>query len=279
MGSDCWKSSERTCDENSGRQESWAMVVDHDLRGSGLPEKMLCLTYDDGPGPQTCELGEYLRDEGIEATFFVIGRVAAEQRDVLEQLRVLGHRIGNHTWSHPGLVDLVLSGGDVVEEVALADTVIRPYVSDVMLLRPPYGSWRQKSRPDGAEDAPTSIVAERLRESGRFEDYVGPVKWDIVGEDWVCWRQGDSPDKCAIRHFEEIERVGRGIVLLHDSSEEEHVRRRNRTMEMTQILVSRLKRKGYRFVGLMAVPQIRAALEQKCSKCLPSRSTINGHPA
>jgi peptidoglycan/xylan/chitin deacetylase (PgdA/CDA1 family) len=77
------------------------MLFDHDLKGFDLPARTLCLTYDDGPGPHTLELGRFLHEEGIRAAFFVIGRVAAEQPEVLARLRAWGHLIGNHTWSHP----------------------------------------------------------------------------------------------------------------------------------------------------------------------------------
>ena len=138
------------------------MLADEGLDGAGLPPRTLCLTYDDGPGPHTAELGRFLFEQGIEAAFFVIGQLAAGALPVLRQLRAWGHVVANHTWSHPGLVDLALAGGDVVEEIARADAVIRPYAAGPVLLRPPYGSWRESSRPNGPQDAPTSIVAQRL---------------------------------------------------------------------------------------------------------------------
>ncbi len=236
------------------------MLIDGDIKGSDLPPKTLCLTYDDGPGPHTRELGRFLADEGISAAFFVVGRHAEGQEDVLRELRDGGHLIGNHTYSHPGLMTLLKAGGDVVAEVARADAVIRPFVTGGrVLLRPPYGSWREKTRPDGPEDAPTSPVAECLRRSGKLTDYVGPIKWDIVGEDWECWRRGASEEECARRHIEAVERAGRGIVLMHDSSDDPEMVPRNRTMQMTKLLVPALKARGYRFVGLDAVPQVRAA--------------------
>lgn len=238
------------------------MLVDHDLKGADLPPRTLCLTYDDGPGPDTGDLGRFLFEQGIPATFFVVGRAAMSQGALLTQLRRSGHRIGNHTWSHAGLVDLAMAGGDVVEEVALADAVIRPFASAPVLLRPPYGSWRRKTRPGGPEDAPTSIVARLLRASGRFDDYVGPIKWDIVGEDWECWRQGASAEQCAWRHLEAIDRIGKGIVLLHDGCEEKSLRAKNRTMQMTALMVPILRDKGYRFVDLADVPQVRAAMRE-----------------
>ncbi len=243
------------------------MLVDHDLKGADLPARTLCLTYDDGPGPGTRELGRFLHDQGIRAAFFVIGSVAASQGELLRQLADWGHIIGNHTWTHPGLVNLERAGGDVVEELARTDAAIRPYVSGPVYFRPPYGSWREKTRPDGPEDAPTSIVAQRLRASGRFEDYIGPIKWDIVGEDWKCWEQGLDVVECTRRHLQAVERVGKGIVLLHDSSEQGDLRCRNCTMQMTRELIPALMRAGYCFVGLDEVPQVIAA---QAAPALPS---------
>lgn len=197
------------------------------------------MTFDDGPGPQTRELGRYLYDNCVPATFFVIGQAAAEQLDLLRQLRDWGHTIGNHTWSHPGLVDLALAGGDVVAEVARADALIRDLESPPYLLRPPYGSWQSES--EGVH------VAQLLRDSGLFNDYVGPIMWDIVGEDWVYWEQGRSIQQCLHRHVDEIEGIGKGILLLHDSSENPDLRAENRAFELMTQLVPVLRSRGFQF--------------------------------
>src|SRR5581483_6461620 len=130
----------------------------------------------------------------------------------------------------------------------------------VVFLRPPYGSWRQKSRPDGPQDYPTSLAADLLNQSGRFVNYVGPVKWNIVGEDWACWEQGIPPEECARRYVEAAERAGRGIILMHDSADTEEARRRNRTLELTRLLVPLLEARGFRFAPLDAVPELRALM-------------------
>src|SRR3954447_5544944 len=114
------------------------MFLHADIKGFDLQHKKLCLTYDDGPGetdgagpgPRTAELGAYLAAEGIEATFFVIGRHAERHRAALESLRRCGHTIGNHAYSHPGLVRLVESGGDAVDELARTEAIIRPYIDN-----------------------------------------------------------------------------------------------------------------------------------------------------
>lgn len=133
------------------------MLLDHDINGAELPPGTLCLTYDDGPGPFTRELGRYLFEQSIPAAFFVIGRLAQRNRHLLGELRDWGHRIGNHTWSHPGLVQLASTGGDVVAEVVRTDEVIRPFASGPLMIRPPYGSWRPETDP-----SPCSVLSGRL---------------------------------------------------------------------------------------------------------------------
>lgn len=64
-------------------------------------EKSVCLTIDDGPCTDTAELLDLLDAYQAKAVFFLIGeRAAARPGDVREILR-RGHRIGNHTQTHP----------------------------------------------------------------------------------------------------------------------------------------------------------------------------------
>jgi peptidoglycan/xylan/chitin deacetylase (PgdA/CDA1 family) len=237
------------------------MFLHHGITGSSLPARTVCLTYDDGPGPRTDDLARYLHDQEISACFFVMGKHAVEYPATMARMRAWGHIVGNHTFSHPGLVDFALERGDVVAEIAAAHEAIKPYlVGRHVFLRPPYGSWRQQSRRDGPQDYPTSLVADRLNASGHFPDYVGPVLWDIVGEDWDCWRLGRSPEDCATRYITATEKAGRGIILMHDSSEAAAQIGRNRTFELTQLLVPALRERGYRFAPLAAVPELNGGL-------------------
>lgn len=241
-----------------------------DIKADGLPPRTVCLTYDDGPGetpgagpgPRTAELGEYLATRGISAAFFVIGRHAEGHRDVLARLAGWGHLIGNHTYSHPGLANLAASGGDVIDEVARADEIIAPFAgTGPRFLRPPYGNWREVEESAGPpRDRPLSIVARALNRDGRFRDCIGPINWDISGEDFDFWRRGSSAEDCARRYLDLIRQAGRGMVLMHDSSEDERMRRGNRTLEVTRLIVPALESEGYRFIRLDAIPQVRSAV-------------------
>jgi peptidoglycan/xylan/chitin deacetylase (PgdA/CDA1 family) len=236
------------------------MFFHKDLKGYDLPPKTLCLTYDDGPGADTLDLGRYLCGEGIRATFFVIGRHAEERPDALAELSAWGHHLGNHTYSHPGLVALAESGGDVVGEVARTDALLRPHVAGApVLLRAPYGNWRQK-QPGTDQDADTSIAAEVLNRSGKFPHYAGPVNWDISAADYDYWERGAPAEECAAAYLDKIRRIGRGIVLLHDSSEDPEAQPRNGALRVTRVLVPALKAEGYSFVSLLDVPQVRSAV-------------------
>ena len=115
-------------------------------------------------------------------------------------------------------------------------------------------------QPGTDRDSDTSIAADILNRSGRFYDYVGPINWDISAADYDFWKRSASAADCAAAYLEKIDRVGRGIILMHDSSEDPDVQPRNQALAATRILVPALKAKGYRFVGLDDVPQVRSAL-------------------
>jgi peptidoglycan/xylan/chitin deacetylase (PgdA/CDA1 family) len=245
------------------------MFFDRDIKGGRLPRGTVCFTYDDGPGatvgdgpgPHTLELAHYLFEQQVHATFFVIGRHAERHPDILRRLKEWGHLVGNHTYTHPGLVSVARGGGDVVPELEQTDRIIHPYVSGpVVFFRAPYGNWREQQSP-GGPDKPVSLVADLLNRSGQFPHYVGPVNWDITAEDWACWENGVSAAECAHRYLEEAERAGSGILLMHDSAPEDDLRRRNQSLPMTKMLVAGLKERGYRFVRLDAVPEVRTAMQ------------------
>ena len=65
------------------------------------PAKVVYLTIDDGPYPETTpRILKILHDEGVPATFFVVGRQVAKHPDLLKAEYEQGHAIGNHTYSH-----------------------------------------------------------------------------------------------------------------------------------------------------------------------------------
>jgi hypothetical protein len=83
------------------------------------------------------------------------------------------------------------------------------------------------------------------------------------------------PEAAARRYVDEVDRVGWGMILMHDSSEDDVLRARNQTLLMTKRMVPELKRKGYRFVRLDEIPQVRTAAMVRSRLVL---ATPDGHP-
>ena len=69
-------------------------------RGSGS-HRRVALTFDDGPDPRsTPRLLELLREAGISAAFFCIGKRVAANPELAAQIVREGHLLGNHTYTH-----------------------------------------------------------------------------------------------------------------------------------------------------------------------------------
>jgi peptidoglycan-N-acetylglucosamine deacetylase len=64
----------------------------------------VALTFDDGPDPvDTPKLLDLLREKGVKATFFVVGKRADQYPEIVRRAWAEGHLIANHTWSHYSL--------------------------------------------------------------------------------------------------------------------------------------------------------------------------------
>jgi len=109
------------------------------LRTGKGPEKLVALTFDDGPDKTyTPIVLDILSRKGVKATFFLIGRRIQEDPDVVRRIVQEGHLIGNHTYSHPRMLK---SGPDVERELSMMEGALRPFgVTANTLFRPPYGA-------------------------------------------------------------------------------------------------------------------------------------------
>jgi hypothetical protein len=69
-----------------------------------LADHEVVLTFDDGPSAKTTpHVLDALKHECIEATFFLIGRNAAANPQLVRRELAEGHTLGHHTFSHPFL--------------------------------------------------------------------------------------------------------------------------------------------------------------------------------
>lgn len=142
----------------------------------------------------------------------------------------------------------------MIGQLAAPDATLTDFIDgEVAFFRAPYGDWRLKGEA-------RSNVAEVLNRSAMAGRCVGPIGWDIDAGDVGFWRDDRPAEDCARAYLEAIERVGRGIVLMHDNTADiPEIRARNRALGMVRSLVPELRKLGYRFVRLDEVPQAASA--------------------
>lgn len=87
-------------------------------------EKIAYLTFDDGPTKTvTSNILDILKEENIKANFFVIGKKAQEQPELVKRAYEEGHYIANHTYSHNNKV-LYKNKESFIDEIKKTDEAI-----------------------------------------------------------------------------------------------------------------------------------------------------------
>jgi peptidoglycan-N-acetylglucosamine deacetylase len=222
-----------------------ALVAERQLMGNELSDKQIALTYDDGPGPRTAELADYLAQFGIPAAFFINGSKVPGKQRAIDTIVGRGHLLANHTHNHLQLTRL--SSDRIVQEIADTDAVLASAQPDgPFVVRAPFGAW-------------TGSTARAINAS-EMRKYVGSVFWDIGGAltttaaaDWDCWGKRYSIEACGDLYLNEIRTKKRGIVLLHDIH--------GNTVSMTKYIVPKLIEEGFVFVKLEDVPSVKRAIQ------------------
>jgi peptidoglycan/xylan/chitin deacetylase (PgdA/CDA1 family)/uncharacterized caspase-like protein len=199
------------------------------LSGSGLPNKTLVLTFDDGPHPtHTQKVLDVLAHYQLNAIFYEIGQnlgrldnkgqiketaAAAWSRKVL----AAGNLLGNHTYTHPCLPKL--SEEQVVKELDETSQMLKA-VDGVSpsLFRPPYGAISEAVRADADAQAMKTMI------------------WSIDSLDWA----DPVPISIANRVIGEAKDKGRGVILFHDIH--------GRAAEALPAIIETLQAEGFRFV-------------------------------
>jgi len=153
----------------------------------------LAITFDDGPHPvHTPRLLDILKERGIKATFYVIGKCVAEYPEIVRRMVAEGHEVGNHTWTHPQLTKLgaaaLASEINQTNDAIFQAAGVRPAT-----MRPPYG-------------ATNSSINKRLND----EFGLTVIMWSVDPLDWKIRKASHVSN-----HI--IQNAGSGsIVLAHD---------------------------------------------------------------
>lgn len=187
-----------------------------DLLVHGNPTlREVALTFDDGPyGETTEQILATLADEGVSATFFVVGRHVEDRPALVRAILNAGHEVGNHTYSHPRLTEI--SHEEARQElVKCEEAFFKATGTHMNLMRPPGMQFD-----DGLL---------RLAQDMGYTT----IHWNAVAGDYV-------PVEPAMVTKRVLWQVQPGsVILLHDSPD---------TARALPELIRRLKADGYRFV-------------------------------
>jgi peptidoglycan/xylan/chitin deacetylase (PgdA/CDA1 family) len=110
-------------------------------------KKAVALTFDDGPDPLvTPQVLQLLLKHQVKATFFVTGKKAAEHPELIKEILLHGHSIGNHSYSHDNLL-MFRRIKTIADEIESAQNVLSDFGIVPLAFRPPVGITGPRLRP------------------------------------------------------------------------------------------------------------------------------------
>jgi len=102
-------------------------------------EKIIALTFDDGPDPEiTPTILDILKGKA-NATFFCIGSRIEGNEQIIKRMDTESHLIGNHSYSHSNWFDLFSSTRMKNEFIQTDQKIFAITGKKPLLFRPPYG--------------------------------------------------------------------------------------------------------------------------------------------
>ncbi|RAV19061.1 polysaccharide deacetylase family protein [Paenibacillus contaminans] len=195
--------------------------------------KMAYLTFDDGPSIHTRKILDILRQNGVKATFFVIGSRSEESIRSYRAIVADGHALGNHTYTHDyrtvySSVEAYKKDTERLNDLLEETVGFRP-----KLIRFPGGSNNRLSHKSGGGGIMKRIAAEMTRNGYRYVD------WNVSSTDAALPVQ---------KRAEIVKAVLQGsggkreiIVLMHD------IAKKTTTVEALSEIIAGLRAQGYQF--------------------------------
>lgn len=170
-------------------------------------QKVAYLTFDDGPSPNnTPVILDILKRENIKATFFIIGRNAERNPEILQREEREGHTIGMHSYTHEPAIIYKNPEAYLQDLQQCSDAMTKAVGEngyDKWLIRFPEGSFAVKNKPGFRE----AIVAAGYHY----------VDWNALDGDAEHFRM-ETPEYLMNRLVSTIGNQHHVIILMHDAA-------------------------------------------------------------
>ncbi|QLE50468.1 polysaccharide deacetylase family protein [Nostoc sp. C057] len=189
-------------------------------------EKVIALTFDDGPWPDTTEqVLDILKSNNIKGTFFVVGQNLKNYPEIGKKIVTEGHVIANHTWHH--WYHFFNQQAAAFEIDRTTDLIYQITGAKTNLFRPPGGN-----------------LHNGLSAYARGQKYA-VIMWSADSTDYKL----PTVPKL-INNVIKDSKPG-GIVLMHDGGGN-----RSRTVQALPEIISNFRKQGYRFVTIPELLEI-----------------------
>jgi peptidoglycan/xylan/chitin deacetylase (PgdA/CDA1 family) len=191
--------------------------------------RKIIFSFDDGPAPVGALklILPLLKKNDIKAEFYVLGSEVKKYPGAARLIVTQGHKIQNHSWSHPNLAKA--SEDKVRFELEKTQQIIKQETGTTSSrVRPPYGAggWKKK-------DPELARVAKSLSLSIH--------NWDIDTEDWKAPRGiGLTKIEMINKQLKRKQKTGILNVLMHVQDE---------TANDLQSFIDHLKELGFTFAA------------------------------
>lgn len=207
---------------NTPGQNRMAQALAYQLLGypSGF-KKYVALSFDDGPNTVTTpKVLDVLEENGVKASFFVIGRnINPASAEMMKRAHELGCDIENHSFNHGHMVGMDAKA--IAEEIEKTSDAIEAVVGErPRFFRPPFIEL-DKTMHDAI---PLTFIC------------------GMGADDWIPSVSAEKRAELVLDNIKDGD-----IVLLHDLTGN------NATVEALKTIIPELKRRGYEFV---TVPEL-----------------------
>ncbi len=185
-------------------------------------QKMIALTFDDGPHPKVTErILNVLEENNARATFFILGNRVKGNESTLKRAHKMGCQIASHTYSHKNLTEISVEKIKTQENKTSA--LIKKTIGvPARLLRPPYGAYNKTVRKNVS---------------------VPLVLWSIDTLDWKS-KNASKVTKKVLGKVQDGD-----IILMHDIYET--------TADAVETIVPKLIKEGYQLVTVEELYALR----------------------
>lgn len=182
-------------------------------------EKVVALSFDDGPVQEyTPDVLKVLQEQDVPAAFFCIGKRIVQNENLCRQLHEQGHVIGNHSFSHSPLFDL-LPADKMLNDLKRTDDAIHQLLGLYpRTFRPPYG-----------------VTTPAMRKVLTVGPYTA-IGWNVRSLDTLA----SNEDKL-LKKLMKLLRPG-SVILLHDTQ--------RITLSVLPRFIQAARNEGYKFVRL-----------------------------